>query len=434
MKKHIEPKYDETYVTETLANGLSVVVWHKPKMRTTSCVFATPYGALDFDLTTEDGKHYHHPSGIAHFLEHKMFEAEGRDVMNDFSVMGANVNAFTSYNETMYYFSTSSEEVDEPLNLLMDFVQELNITEESVEKEKGIITQELMMYLQMPDSRLYFEVFKALYHEHPFKFDIGGSPQSVANTTKEQLEECYRLNYHPGRMLLVCAGPKDPEEILQLIRSNQSQKQFGPLVRCWRTPIQEPETVAKKNLLIPMEVSTSKVAVGIKLQPWVNTDKERLHDEWAIRCALEAHFSAINPDYQKWIDQGIINNYFDYEIDLQKDTAFILFINETENREDFLQFVLREMEACLNHKISYESLSQLKKRYYGQAMRVLNSVEDIAIGTARNILNGVTLFEILDILEKLDQTQVVEALKHVSLQHHALVAVVPQHQSETETA
>ncbi len=432
MKTHIEPRYDETYVTETLDNGLRVIVWHKPLMRTTSCVFATPYGALDFDLTAENGERFHHPSGIAHFLEHKMFEKEGQDVMNEFSRMGANVNAFTSYQETMYYFSTSSEEIEAPLTLLLDFVQELNITDASVEKEKGIITQELMMYLQMPDSRLYFEVFKALYQNHPLKYDIGGSPTSVANTTRQQLEECYRLNYHPGRMLLVVAGPHEPSEVLNIIRKNQDSKQFAPLLKVGRTPIEEPQEPAKKKLLIPMEVTSEKTAVAFKLKPWVSTDHERVHDEWAIRCALEAHFSAMNPDYQKWIDEGLINDYFDYEIDLQKDTAFLLFVNETSDRSRFESLIQEELARCLRTPIGFEALNRLKKRYFGQAMRTFNSVENIAIGAARNDFNGVSVFELLEILDQLDQTQVMSALQHLSLQHSALVSIVPMHEKTAE--
>ena len=429
MNQHIEPKFDETYITETLDNGLRVVVWHKPKMKTTACTFSTPYGALDFDLCSEGGKRFHHPSGIAHFLEHKMFEDEGQDIMAEFSRLGANVNAFTSYNETVYYFSTSSDEIVEPLNLLLNFVQKLSITDQSVEKEKGIITQELMMYMQMPDARLYFEVFKALYHEHPFKYDIGGSPESVANTTRTQLEECYNLNYHPANMLLVCVGPQDPATVLDMIRTNQEAKAFDPYVCCSRTTVKEPQTVAKTQLLIPMDITSSKVAVAIKLPVWTSNDQQRVHDEWAIRCALEAHFSAINPDYQTWIDEGLINMYFGYEIDLQQDAAFILFVNETEDREKFRQFVIHELQVCREKNLAIETMNQLKKRYFGQAMRILNNVEDIAVAVARNTFNGVSLFETLAILEKLDQEQIQEAMNHLCFDHVSLVAIVPQKQN-----
>ncbi len=424
MKTHIEPRFDETYVSETLENGLRVIVWHKPEMRTTSCVFATPYGGLDFEMVKENGTKMIHPSGIAHFLEHKMFELEGVDVMNAFSTMGANVNAFTSYNETMYYFSTAAQEIEKPLNLLLDFVQTFDINEESVEKEKGIITQELMMYMQNPDARLYYELFKALFHEHPYKYDIGGTPTSVKNTTLAQLQECYKYNYHPSKMILVCVGPSDPEIILQIVRDNQSKKTFEKIELSHRALNQESETVAKEQLFINMDVASNKVGIAIKLKPWVKTSKERVHQEWAIRLALEAHFSAMNPQFQSWIDKRIINNYFDFDVEVQEDSAFITFANETENHQEFKDFIVKEMKKCMETGISFEQLNLLKKRYFGQAMRVLNDVENIAITTARNMFVKVSIFEVLDILQNLDQQQVKEALMHISLEHVCLVAIV----------
>ena len=172
MKKHYNERYDETYYAETLDNGLKVIIWHKPNFQNSQFLFATPYGALDFKQKDENGNLVAYPSGIAHFLEHKMFESKKGDVMELFSQLGANVNAFTSYNETVYYFSTTNKDVEQEVNLLLDFVQELEITEESVEKEKGIIIQELNMYLQMPDSRLLFESFKSMYHNHPLNSDL----------------------------------------------------------------------------------------------------------------------------------------------------------------------------------------------------------------------------------------------------------------------
>ncbi len=426
MNQHINPKFDETFYTAELKNGLHVVIWHKPEMKTTSAVFATPYGALDFEQISKDGKTIHHPSGIAHFLEHKMFEKDGMDVMAEFSRMGANVNAFTSYNETVYYFTTSSDEVKEPLNLLIDFVQELSITEQSVEKEKGIITQELMMYMQMPDSRLYFEVFKALYHENKLKYDIGGSATSVANTTKKQLDEAYKINYHPANMVLVVTSPKEPSEILSIIEENQANKEFDDFTKYERLRTDEPAKVAKERLLIPMEVNQTKVAVAFKLEPWYTTDKDRVHDEWAIRSQLESYFSTLNPDYQKWIDDQIINQYFDFEIDLQRDCGFILFVNETENIDDFERFIVEQMKKCMQNPIGFEVLNQLKKRYYGQAMRILNSVEDISVSVIRNAFNGVSLFDTLELLQSLSQQEVKDAIHNITLENKCCVAVVPQ--------
>ena len=153
MNKVISNKYQESYIEETLPNGLKVVLWQKKGYEKSYFMMTTPLGALDIEQVDADGKAFQFEPGTAHFLEHKMFEDEDKDVMNLFSEMGANVNAFTSYTETAYHFTTS-EDPEAPLNLLLDFVQRLTISEESVEKEKGIIIQELQMYQQMSDSRL----------------------------------------------------------------------------------------------------------------------------------------------------------------------------------------------------------------------------------------------------------------------------------------
>ena len=153
MNKVISDKYRECYYEETLKNGLKVVIWHKDNYQKSFALMATPLGAFDVTQIDSKGNIYQYHPGLAHFLEHKMFEKENHDVMEDFSNMGANVNASTTYDSTCYYFQTSAE-LYEPLNLLLDFTQQLDITKESVEKEKGIITQELNMYQQMSDFRL----------------------------------------------------------------------------------------------------------------------------------------------------------------------------------------------------------------------------------------------------------------------------------------
>ena len=146
--------------------------------------------------------------------------------MLDFNALGANVNAFTSYDCTVYYFSTSAQDIIPALNLLLDFVQTFNVSDESVEKEKGIIVQELMMYQQMADIRLIFELFKAMYHRSPLKFDIGGSVEDVNAITKDELELSYSLNYHPSQMSLVIVSGMDPEKLMNAIETNQLSKDF----------------------------------------------------------------------------------------------------------------------------------------------------------------------------------------------------------------
>ncbi|MBN2849241.1 MAG: insulinase family protein, partial [Erysipelotrichaceae bacterium] len=173
-------KLNEKVTETTLANGLKVFFIHKPGFISSTAVYMVPFGSLDIRQQKPDGEIIESNAGVAHFLEHKLFESNnGADIMEAFSAMSANVNAFTSYNETCYYFSTGEADFSQPLELLLDFVQNLSITDESVEKEKGIIIQELRMYMQMPEARLMYETYRSLFKTHPVRIDIGGSEESV---------------------------------------------------------------------------------------------------------------------------------------------------------------------------------------------------------------------------------------------------------------
>lgn len=423
MKKTFEPRFDETYYTETLENGLKLVIWHKPLFTATSCIFATPYGALDYSQTTEDGTIINDPAGIAHFLEHKMFECSHGDVMTDFSEMGANVNAFTSYTETCYTFSTCQKDIAKPLNLLLDFVQELSITDQSVEKEKGIICQELAMYQQMPDSRLFNETFKALYALHPLNEDIGGSSESVMSTSRTQLENCYKRNYHPSCMTLVIVTPIDPLLILEIVKENQSKKLFDPPVKVYRTPCNEQDEVCSTHHIIEMDVSTPKVSLAYKFKPILKSDKDRTQDEWEIRCLLESHFSSLNPDYQTWIDQDLINDYFFYEVDFGKDYAMMMFVNETDNPSQFKAFIEEQLMVLKDKGIGLEVLNQLKKRYAGQAMRLYNSPDDIASITIKGLFTGVDYFSLIRLIESLNQHTIKETFAKLDFHQSALIEI-----------
>ncbi|MGL5540585.1 MAG: EF-P 5-aminopentanol modification-associated protein YfmH, partial [Erysipelotrichaceae bacterium] len=244
MEKHTSEKYQETYYETTLDNGLRVVLFHRPGFDKSFFLMGTPFGAFDLQQVDEEGNEYHFPAGIAHFLEHKMFEHPDGDVMDQFSNMGVNVNAFTSYGETCYYFSTT-QAIKEPLELLLDFTQVLHIDGASVEKEKGIICQELAMYRQQSDSRLINETFGCMYHEHPLKYDIGGDDESVNATTLAQLQDCFALNYAPSKTILVGVSSEEPTTILEWIQANQAKKTFPQTKRTHRKVVNEPLAMKK---------------------------------------------------------------------------------------------------------------------------------------------------------------------------------------------
>ena len=421
MKKITNHRFKETYFEETLDNGLHVVLWNKPHYEKSFFMMATPLGALDLHQVDENGKLYEFSSGIAHFLEHKMFEKPDHDVMDEFTAMGANCNAFTSYTETAYYFSTS-EDPQEPLNLLMDFVQELDISEESVEKEKGIIIQELEMYQQMSESRIINETMSSLFEEHPLKYDIGGDTQSVSHTTKEELERCYALNYHPSKMILVGVSGKDPEVLMEIIRKNQEKKSFPPVSSVERKPFHEKNEVLKKEHEFKMDISIPKVNIAFKCAG-IEDVELRNKKEWCFKMLFDMYFSSLNVEYQTWLDDKIINNSFSYEIDFGKDYGILMFYSESEQPEVFQETVLKRLNTIEN--IDDAILEQLKRRYFGLSINALTSERQVAITYMRNYFANLDFFASIDVIETITKEDLLKALKEIDLDNFAKIVIRP---------
>ena len=425
MRCYKHDKFKETYYEEILENGLRVIIWQKPDFANSQFIFATPYGALDYLQTTSDGRLQEFPSGIAHFLEHKMFDMPNGDVMEQFSNLGANVNAFTSYNETMYYFSSTKKDLATEINLLLDFVQELAITKESVEKEKGIIVQELNMYLQMPESRLIFETFKSLYHNHPLSMDIGGNADTVSNTTYEDLIACHELNYHPSKMIFFAATALDPQLIIDLVKANQASKSFKEFLPVTRFNANEPNEVKRDSWSLPMDISNEKTSIAYKLPILFEDDLKRTKAEWCLRFLLESHFSTLNPQYQTWLDDELINDFFGYEIDLGKDYGFLIFYGEAENQK-FTSFIKTEINKLRSNSVSHKTIEQIKRRLFGSSMRVFNGTENIGFTYIRNYFNGLDIFESLEIIEEITVEDVIEAYKNLDFSYESITIITPE--------
>lgn len=215
---------DETLYYEKLANGLDVYILPKKGFSKTFVTFTTKYGSVDRTFVPiGETESVTVPDGIAHFLEHKMFEKEDGDVFQKFSEYGASANAFTSFTRTAYLFS-STDNIYKSTETLLNFVQEPYFTEATVNKEKGIIGQEITMYDDQPDWRLYFGTIENMYHHHPVKIDIAGTIESIDGITADHLYTCYNTFYHPSNMLLFVIGAVEPEEMMTFIRDNQGKK------------------------------------------------------------------------------------------------------------------------------------------------------------------------------------------------------------------
>lgn len=425
MKMH-EDLFHESWMEENLSNGLKVSICYRPMYTTSVCLFGTDYGSLDNQQKDNAGNRYHFPSGTAHFLEHKLFESDHGDAMNDFSSMGANVNAFTSYEETIYYFDTAAEDIRKPLNLLMDMVQNLSITEESVEREKNIILQERGMYMLDPDDRLELETMRSMYRYHPYREDIVGSAESIRNMRKKDLEGAYALNYHPSRMRLVCLTHQDPELILELIEQNQKKKKFSCPVELQRDITQENREVERKYYELSMDISAARVSVGFKIPQFIKDNLAGCKKEWGLRMMLDSWFTSVNPLYQTWLDEKQISPIFSYDEELGQDASMLMFYDETDDAKGFLAFIQKQLDTCMHIRIPEDILNQLKKRNEGAFLHNFNQPMNIALSHFSHGHDGFSAEEEFRMIEGLSADDCMHAVENLDLNYPAVVNLLPR--------
>ena len=398
MRKTFED-INEHYDVFEIENGLKIYVIQKVDYQSSVFYFGFPFGSFDLVQKVDDEiKQF--PSGVAHFLEHKLFENPGGiDIMQSFSHLSCNVNAFTSYNETVYYFNSSKKALQKPLNLLLDFVQNLSITEASVEKEKGIITQELRMYKQMPEQRLMAETYHSLYANHPVRLDIGGTEESVNATRKEDLMDAYRLNYHPANSTLVCVTPLAPDLIYQWVKANQDLKAFEPRHAIKRVLEIEPNEVVRPFHQFEMDIQASKLTYSYKLNDYSEDPKLNIEKEWQYRLFLELIFSPTNPAYEDWMESNRIAEYFGYEVEVNREYGFVMFYGENDDEHDFIDLVQTNLKTDL--KNFKEAFDLLKRRYYAQMLRSFDDQDDYAITLLRSHFNNVEMMDSIAILKSI---------------------------------
>ncbi|MGP4040237.1 EF-P 5-aminopentanol modification-associated protein YfmH [Gracilibacillus sp. D59] len=401
MKHKHYQQIEENIYAETLSNGLRVFILPKQEMAKTFAIFTTNYGSIDqsfVPLNEQDLQTV--PDGIAHFLEHKLFEKEDRDVFQDFSKLGASANAFTSFTKTAYLFSATSK-VKESLQTLVDFVQEPYFSEQSVEKEKGIIAQEIRMYDDQPDWRAFFGTIKSLYHHHPVQIDIAGTVESIHNITKDDLYTCYNTFYHPNNMVLFIAGNVDPEETMAFIKNNQDQKDFDAPEPITRKFPDEPKEVAEKEVTITMPVSVPKALVGIKESVIPEDPKEFMEREWLMDIVLDHLFSKSGVAYERLYEEGLIDQSFSCESHLERNFGFSIVGGNTKNPEKLAEMIKQELLNLKTSPMDQQSFERIKRKKIGQLLRAMNSLEFIANQYTHCQLLGIDFFESIEWLENL---------------------------------
>lgn len=427
MEKITFDNLQETLFHERLDNGLEVYILPKRGFSKTYVTFTTKYGSIDNTFIPRGKDEFVTvPDGIAHFLEHKMFDKEDGDVFQKFGVLGASANAFTSFTRTSYLFSTT-QNLYESTKVLLDFVQEPYFTKEKTDKEKGIIAQEITMYDDNPDWRNYFGTIQSLYEEFPINIDIAGTVDTIQEITAEHLYECYETFYHPSNMSVFVIGAVDVDEMMDFIREDQSGKDFSEPEEIVRKYPEEPIQAGQKKVVLEMDVLRPKFNYGLKCNNVAIEGDEMLRQDLAVNLLLDILFGRTSEFYTTAYAEHLIDETYNYDFTFEKGFGFAMIGSDTE-KPDELEAAIKKTISSLKSEwaITKEDLDRSCKRRIGQFMRSLNSIEFISNQFTQYNFNGMNLFDVVPALEKMTLNDLKDAFQTINNEEsHSVMTIIP---------
>lgn len=369
----------EQYTYVKHPTGLDIFIWKMEDYSTTHALFGTKYGSINTKFKTKDEPDFITvPNGIAHYLEHKLFENEDCDVFSLYAKTGASANAYTSFDKTCYLFSCT-DNVYDSLEILLSFVQDPYFTEETVQKEQGIIGQEIRMYDDDAGWRVFFNMLQGMYHNHPVKIDIAGTVESIAQINADLLYKCYYTFYNLNNMVLSIAGNVDENRVLELCDKLLKQGGNPKLETAFEN---EPETVCQKEVVQKLEIAMPMFNIGFKAKP--ETGIEALKAETETNFVLSLLAGESSDFYKKLYDEGLINSTFSSEVFSGDGYCCSIFGGESRNPRLVRDKLIEEIERCKKEGFDEERFNNIKKAYYGALIRDLNDAEAIAT----NMLNA----------------------------------------------
>ncbi|NLV49569.1 MAG: insulinase family protein [Clostridiales bacterium] len=412
-------KVGETVYHAVLDNGLNIyIIQKKGYMKSFAC-FAANYGGCDLRFKLDDG-FTDTPAGIAHFLEHKMFDMPDGNALTRLSENGASANAFTSDSTTAYFFE-STDLFEENLKLLLNFVSTPYFTLESVEKEKGIIAQEIRMGEDSPGRAVYVNLLNALLSSHPARISIAGTVESIAGITASTLEECHHVFYNPSNMVLCAAGDFDPQRVMQIAREIVKAPPGGMPVRDYGGP--ESMLPVRKLIEVNMEVSRPLYMFGAKLQPEKN-GQSLYRQILAAELALEAMMGTSSPLYNKLYSKGIINGNFDYGIIDFPEVLLAYVDGEGEEYRAVMDAVFSEAYRIGREGFDKSLFNRIKKASIGGFLRSLNSLENCCISIAEGCFAGYDPMEGLDLINGITSEEAACLVSGILTEDNTALSVV----------
>ncbi|MBR4627153.1 MAG: insulinase family protein [Ruminococcus sp.] len=421
MEKNIitSPRTGDSCIHVKHSSGLDIYICEMPGFSSVEALFGTKYGSVNTMFRQKgDADYTVVPEGIAHFLEHKLFENEDCDVFELYAKTGASGNAFTSFDKTAYLFSCS-QNYQESLRILLDFVQKPYFTQATVDKEQGIIGQEIQMTNDSPEWRVFFNMLSCMYHEHPVKIDIAGTVESIAKIDADLLYKCYYTFYNLNNMVLSIAGNISADEVLAICDECLKPCEDKGLETVFPD---EPEDIVKSEIYEVQPVGASIFNIGYKCRPC--SGAERLKRSAAASIVSSMLADASSDMYQKLLKEEVINSSFDTEVFTGDGYFSVIFSGESSQPGRVRDALADEVDRWLSEGICSKDFQRIKKSTYGMLVRMLNNVESVANLMMNSHMEGTGPYDMISVLSELTEEDALEFLRNEFRRDRLVMSVI----------
>ena len=421
MKIIENSKVKEKLYVEKLENGLTIMIIPKKGIQKKYVIWGTNYGSNDSKFVVPgETEETEVPKGVAHFLEHKMFEQEsGVNSLDTLTALGVEANAYTTNDHTAYLFECT-ENFYPALDELMDYVQHPYFTDENVEKEKGIIGQEIMMYDDYSEWKVYLNALEAMYHEHPVKLDITGTIETISHIDKEILYKCYNTFYNPSNMAMVVCGDFEPEKLLEEIKSRLVKKEANGEIK--RIYPEEAETIVQEKIEQNMDVSQPLFTIGIKDK--VADNKEKVRKHIAIEILLNMIIGKSSKLYKELYDEGLLFSVPSIDYEFSRGYAHILVTGQSPEPEKVYEKFKDTVSKMKESSIDIPEFNRIKKRIYGEYVKEYNDTADIARMFLADFFKEINSFDYLEEIPTINEQYLEQILKNVFDDKKMIISVI----------
>lgn len=427
MERYYDPLLKEQLYTERLDNGLTVAVLVKPGYKQTTARAAVRYGSIDSRFVNpQTGQPVQVPDGIAHFLEHKLFEQEDGDVSERFAEMGAEVNAYTTHTHTVYYFTTT-DRFAECFDLLLSFVQRPHFSDQSVAKEQGIIAQEIRMYMDDPGWRSSANLMEALFVRHPVRIDIAGTVESISKIDKDLLYLCHRIFYHPSNMVVFVAGDVDPAAVVAQTQAAFAQRQYAAQAEIERIMPEEPPAIAERRRLQELVVSQPILRLGFKEAETGVSGRALLERDLTTSLVLDVVVGKGSDLYTRLYEGGLIDQRFGFEHVPEVSFSYTYLTGPTPDPAQLEARLLAGLQEAQQAGLSAEAFDRARRKLMGRVVNLMNDLDGLAYLFIDGYFKGISLFDMLPVLDGISLDAANQRLRaHFNAEQAAASIIYPK--------